>query len=121
MRYIHAVTSAVMGARDHWFTIKMWIEHSVPFDSKALHPITGVVIQLAFAAVFRSSVSRLLPWLMVLALELANEWTDLTVEVWPDRALQVRGSISDVALTMVLPTLLLLAVRYSPGIFRRGR
>lgn len=119
MRYIHAFTSAIFGARHDWFTTKVWIEHSVPFDSKALHPIVGLVLQLAFAAVFRSSVSKPLPWLLVLALELANEWTDLTVEVWPDRALQIRGSISDVVLTMILPTLLLLACRYSPGIFRR--
>jgi hypothetical protein len=79
------------------------------------------MLQLAFAALLRTSIARPLPWLIVLALELANEWTDLTVDVWPNRSDQIAGSVTDVLLTMVLPTLLLLAARYCPGLLRDRR
>jgi hypothetical protein len=121
MHTIHALAGALWWVRWQWFTIKAWIEHGIPFSPKALHPIVGVVLQLAFAALLRTSIARLPPWLIVLALELANEWTDLTVDVWPNRSDQIAGSVTDVLLTMVLPTLLLLAVRYCPGLLRDTR
>lgn len=54
------------------------------------------------------------PWLMVLALELANEWSDLYIEVWPQHAMQWGESAKDVLLAMALPTLLLIVARYRP-------
>ncbi len=107
--------------RWQWFTIKTWIESSIAFSPKALHPIVGVSLQLAFAALLRTSIAKPAPWLIVLALELANEWTDLTVDVWPNRSDQIAGSITDVMLTMILPTMLLLAARYYPNLLRHSR
>ena len=121
MHVIHILVGPLLWARWQWFTIKMWIEHSISFSPKALHPIVGVILQLAAAAMLRTSIARPAPWLIVLALELANEWTDLTVDVWPNRGDQIAGSITDVMLTMVLPTVLLLAARYYPDILRRSR
>ena len=121
MHYAHALVSPILWVRQEWFTIKMSIEHSISFSPKALHPIVGVVLQLASAAVLRTSVARPAPWLIVLALELANEWTDLTMEVWPNRSDQIFGSVQDTLLTMVLPTLLLLTARYYPSVLRSSR
>jgi hypothetical protein len=121
MHYIHALAGALWWARQEWAAIKMSIEHSISFSPKALHPIVGVVLQLACAAVFRTSIAKPAPWLVVLALELANEWTDLTVDVWPNRSDQIAGSVQDLLLTMILPTVLLLAARFYPSVLRNSR
>lgn len=121
MNDIERLSAPLWWLRWHWFTIKMWIESSISFSPKALHPIVGVVLQLAFAAILRTSVAKPMPWLIVLALELANEWTDLTIDVWPNRSDQIAGSMTDVMLTMILPTLLFLAARYYPSLLRHGR
>jgi hypothetical protein len=106
-----------------WFTVKHVIERSFAFHDDALHVIAGVVLQLVLAFVLRSTVSRFAPWLIVLALELANEWGDVRFDLWPEaeRSAQVGEGVKDVLLTMALPTLLLLVSRYRPGLFSRGR
>ena len=76
--------------------------------------MVGVCLQLLFAGLLCRSARSAWPWLMVLGLELANEWVDLHVEVWPQHAMQWRESAKDVLLTMALPTLLLIVARYRP-------
>ena len=51
---------------------------------------------------------------MVLTLEMANEWSDLYTEAWPQHAMQWGESAKDVLLTKALPTLLLLLARCRP-------
>lgn len=99
-----------------WFDLKMLFERSVAFDSDGLHLLTGVVVQLVAAAVLRSSVARWWPWLITLALTLANEAVDLWVEQWPDAELSAQWgeSVKDLLLTLALPTLLLLVARRWP-------
>jgi hypothetical protein len=91
-----------------WYQWKLLFQHSTGFSMDALHVIAGVLIQLAVAALFRTSVSGLVPWLTVLGIELVNEANDLRVEAWPSPGMQYGESIKDVVLTMFLPTLLLL-------------
>lgn len=98
----------------HWNDAKTFIEHMIGFSHDALHVLVGVCLQLLFAALFRISARSIGPWLMVLALELANEWSDLYIEVWPQHAMQWGESAKDVLLTMALPTLLLIVARYRP-------
>ncbi len=102
----------------HWHTAKTFIERSIAFSDDALHVMLGVVLLLIVALVTRRSISRWLPWLIVLALELANEAVDLWVERWPVPAEQYGEGMKDVLLTMVLPTLLLMVARLLPGLFR---
>lgn len=97
-----------------WFESKTAFERSLAFDHDALHCLAGVAVQLVVAAVLRGSVARWMPWLAVLVLELLNEAADLYGEVWPDRLNQYGESAKDVALTMALPTLLLLVSRFAP-------
>ncbi len=49
---------------------------------------------------------------------LANEWWDLTYEVWPDRQYQYDESTRDVWNTMLLPTVLLVLGNLWPGMTR---
>lgn len=100
-----------------WFRTKMFIEHASSITSDAMHVIAGVLIQLLLALITRSSISRWVPWFIVLALCLMNEFVDLWVEQWPNLAMQYGESAKDVLLTMTLPTVLMLSARLRPQIF----
>ena len=101
-----------------WYQFKLFLQHSVGFSMDALHVIAGVVIQLALAALLRSSVSRPLPLILVFLLEILNEWNDLRVERWPARGMQYGEGAKDVLLTMVLPALIFLVARYRSKLLR---
>ena len=113
----HIVTSA-MGS---WHEGKLFIEHSVSIDHDALHVIVGVLVWLAMAAITRRPLSSIRPWLWLLAIIGWNETVDLWVEQWPDAGMQYGEGAKDLLLTMLLPTVLLLAARFAPGLFRPGR
>lgn len=111
LRAYHAVIDAIQNVAGQWFDVKMYVERSVAFSDDVLHMLAGVFIQLSAAALLRSSVARWLPWLIVLALELLNEWSDFHVDHWPDLGMQLGESTKDVLLTMALPTVLMLVAR----------
>jgi hypothetical protein len=106
-----------------WFDLKTMLEHSIVFNDDALHVLAGVLLQLLAAAVLRSWIGRAAPWLIVFALELANEASDLWVELWPQaaRSAQLGEGLKDVLLTMALPTLLLATARWFPGVLQPRR
>jgi xanthosine utilization system XapX-like protein len=97
-----------------WAALKVAVEHSIGFSHDALHVLLGVLVQLAVARAFRSSVASAKPYLVVLALELLNEANDFRVELWPHLGMQLGEGIKDLVLTMLLPTVLLIAARRSP-------
>ena len=97
-----------------WHPIKIGMEHAFGFSPDALHVLVGVGLQLALTRLLTASVAHVLPWLGVLALELLNEWSDLSFEIWPDRPMQWGESAKDVLLTMALPTVLLITARRWP-------
>jgi hypothetical protein len=82
-------------------------------ERDALHIYVALIIQLASAALLRRSLASPWPWLIVLAVALANEWLDIfrddLVEDW-----EKAGSLHDLWNTMLLPTLLLAAARFAP-------
>ena len=99
-----------------WHPVKMGMEHALAFSPDALHVLVGVGLQLVLARLLNTTVACVSPWLVVFALELLNEWSDLTFEIWPNRPMQWGESVKDVLLTMALPTLLLIISRWHPGI-----
>lgn len=97
------------------YDTKMFVERSLAFHNDALHVMAGLVLALAFAALLRRSLAHWLPWLAVLALELLNEANDYFFEVWPNEVARQFGEMTkDVALTMALPTLMLVVARCWP-------
>ncbi|HEX8468416.1 MAG TPA: hypothetical protein VF620_11490 [Allosphingosinicella sp.] len=82
-------------------------------ERDALHIYFAFIIQLVSAAVFRRTLGSPWPWLVVLAFALTNEWLDMfrddLAEDWEKAA-----SLHDLWNTMLLPTLLLLVVRFAP-------
>jgi hypothetical protein len=117
--FLHAILDRVDHLGASWVEWKTVLEHSIAFHDDALHVIVGVIVQLAAAWVLRRALAELGPWLVVLALELLNEWRDLAWDLWPAplRSAQVGEGFKDLLLTMGLPTLLMLLARFSPRLF----
>ncbi len=100
-----------------WYEAKMFVKHSTEIEEGTLHVLVGVLIWLVFAMLSRRRVSSWLPWFGLLAVIVLNEVVDLGAEPWPDRSMQYGESASDLILTMLLPTVILLAVRWRPEMF----
>lgn len=109
----HLVTGGMLS----WYEAKMFIEHASVISSDAIHVLVGVVIWLIIALLSRRSIESWLPWLGLFALILFNEMVDLCVEQWPDKAMQYGEGAKDLALTMFLPTALLVLSRMLPKLF----
>lgn len=104
-----------------WASLKTYLQHSGGVSHDTLHVLLGVFMQLIIARITRKSAGDVLPWLAVFGLELLNEINDFNVERWPNLAMQLGEGTKDIVLTMILPTLLLLLVRYrSPVLAREG-
>ena len=110
-----------------WHQVKDWLEHAIGLNMDALHVYVGLAILLAVALVLRKPLRSPIPWLVLLALELANEYYDWTYDFWTGpggRAIQAAEGVRDIWNTMAVPTFLLLASRFFPGLFtgwrRRG-
>ena len=119
LRVYHALIDWLQAAAGQWFDVKMFVERSSAFSDDVLHVVAGVFLQLIAAALLRASVARWLPWLIVLALELVNEWSDFHVDHWPDLGMQLGESTKDIVLTMALPTALLVISRWWPALLVR--
>ena len=100
-----------------WYEFKLFVSHSSAVSMDALHVLVGVGLLLLVALVSGSPIGRWSNCVPVLALELANEWLDLHVEIWPSPGMQYGEGANDILLTMLLPVVLTLAVRYRPGLF----
>lgn len=102
-----------------WGAAKAFVGRFLGVSHDALHVVLGVTLQLVLAGLFRTSVARLWPWGVVFLAELANEWSDLLSPRWPSLSEQLGEGAKDLALTMFLPTALLLAARFAPQLFQR--
>jgi hypothetical protein len=117
---MRTVSDALSGAMSSWYQAKLFLEHSVAFSNDALHVIFGVLAQFVAALLLRRPMSAAGPWLAALGVTLWNEAVDLWSERWPQPGMQYGESAKDLALTMLLPTLLLLAARLRPDLFRQA-
>ena len=115
---LHQIWHAATGAMTNWYEAKMFIERMSLVSSDALHLLVGTLVWLLIAAVLRKPVSKWIPWLILLALIAFNEGVDLWIERWPHPGMQYGESAKDIALTMIIPTALLIAARVRPDLFR---
>jgi hypothetical protein len=84
----------------------------------ALHVYAGILLHLLAALALRRSLASPWPWLAVAAAIAANEYYDYHYEVWPVRSEQVDEAIKDGWNTLLVPTVLFLAVRFASFLFR---
>lgn len=86
---IHAVVALLARVGLGWFDFKTFLSRSTAVSHDGLHVMMGVMLQLFFATLYRSSIASVWPWLTVAALELANEWNDFHVDHWPNFGMQL--------------------------------
>lgn len=101
-----------------WHQGKLFIEHAVAIDHDALHVIIGTLLWVVFGFLTRRPLSSLRPLLWLFAIILWNETVDLWIEQWPDPGQQYGEGAKDLLITMLVPTILLLAIRLRPDLFR---
>lgn len=101
----------------YWYQAKQFLQRSTGISMDALHVFLGMLALIIFAFLLRRPVSSWLPWSLVLAVTLLNEASDLWLEQWPSPGMQYGESARDIGLTMLLPTLLMVAVRHLPRLF----
>lgn len=103
-----------------WEAMKQAVAAWTGLERDALHIYAAILIQLGSAALLRRTLASPWPWLVVLAFALANEWLDVNrdnlIEAWEEAA-----ALHDLWNTMLLPTLLLLVVRFVPRLTTRVR
>ena len=102
-----------------WLEIKDLVVQISGLHRDALHVHASVLAALVGAFLLRRSLSSAGPWMFVLVIALLNEALDLTGEVWPTREQQYLASVHDLWNTMIAPTVLLLATRFYPRLFRQ--
>jgi hypothetical protein len=117
---IHSLWKALIAAMTSWHQGKLFIEHSLAINHNSLHIFVGVLLWLALGLLLRRPLTTWRPWLWLFAVILWNETVDLWVERWPDPGQQYGEGAKDLLLTMLLPTVLMVAVRTRPDLFRRG-
>ncbi len=115
----HQLAQFAASALKSWYETKMAIEHASVVSSDALHLFAGMLLWLLAALVLRRRLADWFPWALVSAAALFNEGVDLWVERWPSPRQQYAETAKDILLTIALPTVLMLAVRFRPNLFRR--
>lgn len=101
-----------------WHQAKLFIEHSLNVSHQSLHIFIGLLLWLAFGLMFGRPVTSWWPWLSIFAVILFNEMVDLWIEQWPDPGQQYGEGAKDLLLTMAVPTIVMLAARARPDLFR---
>lgn len=104
-----------------WYQVKDFAEHALSWPMDTLHVMLGVILQLLAAALLRTSLSDVRPWLAVFILELGNEAYDLWFEAWPSLSIQLGEGLRDLLGTMLLPTFLLVVARCAPRLLAGPR
>jgi hypothetical protein len=85
----------------------------IGISKDALHVHLGLLLFVAAVLVLRRSPASLLPWLLVLALEIANELVDTFHWHQGRWSFDLVESAKDLINTMLWPTLMLLLARFS--------
>ena len=109
---------ALGGAMSSWYQAKLFLEHSVAVSNDALHVLIGALLHLLLALLMRNPLSSVRPLLVLFALILWNEAVDLWAERWPEPGMQFGEGAKDILVTMLVPTVLMFAVRLRPDLFR---
>jgi hypothetical protein len=117
---LHELWTIITDAMVSWHQAKLFVEHAVTISHDTLHVIVGFLIWLALALLMRRPITSWHPLLWLFAIIAWNETVDLWTEQWPDPGHQYGEGFKDLALTMLVPTVLMFAARARPDLFRPG-
>lgn len=99
-----------------WFELKNWLELSTGLDRDSLHIYAGVAVQLAVAFFLRRSLASPIPWLVVAAVALGNEYYDYAFvpEALHGNQEYYDEAVRDIWNTLLLPSLFLVIAKFWP-------
>ena len=96
-----------------WHTWKMQLEALTDISRDAMHVHASVAIFLAACLLLKLRPSDWRAWLIVLAMQCANEALDMLAMIEDDGVIYWWPCIKDTINTMILPTVLVLVARYT--------
>jgi hypothetical protein len=102
-------------------SLKIWIEQFTGLEKDALHVHLALLIYVVAVAVFRNSRRSRFPWLVVLVIELGNEFMDVRRHEPALGPYHWHESFKDLWNTMLWPTALLVLGRYTDWFAKRRR
>lgn len=102
-----------------WLDLKDQVSSGSGISRDGLHIMAGLLGLLGASLLTRRPVSSPIPWLIVVAVTVSNEASDLFTEIWPgkDRERQWAESIHDLWNTLLVPSALMLLARTSQSLF----
>ncbi len=98
--------------------LKTQLSELLGITKDALHIHIGLAIFLAVALVFRRSLASWVPWLALLAFELANELMDIFHSHAGTIGFELGDSLKDILNTMFWPSVVVIIARWQKR--RRG-
>lgn len=98
---------------------KLFIVQNLGLAKDALHIYVAVIVFVGSCLLFRWKATQWKPWCLVLAAALLGEAWDLRDSLVYGTPVRLAANVHDVWNTMLVPTALLLAARYTQ-VFRRG-
>ena len=91
--------------------IKDVIRHATHLPDPVLHVMIGLVVFVLVALVLRRGFASWWPFLVVAGLQAINEINDAVGDVLRFGDVDVRGTVADTVLTLVIPALIVLVAR----------
>jgi hypothetical protein len=101
-----------------WTHARSFLEQLAGLGHATFAILACTGLWIAAGLLLRRSLAAMVPWAAVLLVSVWNEAAQLVLQHWPDRVWQYRESARDLLLAMLLPTLLMLAIRARPALFQ---
>ena len=114
----HEPWTMLMGFMSQWHQAKLLVEHALTISHDTLHIFVGSSCGSCSDG-HRRPLTSWRPWLWPFVIIFWNE----TVDLWTglaDPGQQYGEGLKDLPLTMSVPTVLLVAARLRPDLFRQG-